>query len=161
MTPQQETVRRLGELGLVPAPAKEPPGWMTPVNCHANMGYLSGQVAFGPSGELIAEGRLGDDVSLDIGIQCARQAAANAIAVLERSLGDLGLIAALQKLTVFVACTGDFRRQPEVANGASEVLYAVMQERGRHARSAIGVAALPLGSPVEIELSFVLAKVND
>lgn len=157
MTSVQDAAQLLKDLGLEPAPAKAPPAWMTPVNCHGNIGYLSGQVAFGPSGDLIAVGRLGDEVTLEAGIQCARQAAANAIAALERSLGDLSRIACLQKVTVFVACTGDFHRQPEVANGASDVLFAVLQDRGRHARSAIGVAALPLGSPVELELSFALA----
>lgn len=156
MPAQSNVHARLEAIGLVAAPAGTPPDWMTPVNLHGHHGYVSGQVAFGPDGTLIAQGRLGESIGMDVGVQCARQAAANALAVLERALGDLDAIAHLQRLMVYVACEPGFISQPDVANGASEVFFSVLADRGRHARTAIGVAALPLGSPVELDLTFAL-----
>lgn len=155
MNSQSTCATLLESLGLVAVSGATPPDWMTPVNLQGRHGYVSGQVAFGSDGTLLAQGRLGDEVSLEIGIECARQAAANALAVIERTLGSLDAIDHLQRLMVYVACTPEFVRQPEVANGASEVLFAVLKDRGRHARTAIGVAALPLGSPVELDVAFI------
>lgn len=113
--------------------------------------FVSGQVPFDATGQLVAVGRLGAEVDLATGVRCARQCASNLLAALARSGVDLDRVRLL-KLTVFVASAPDFTAQPQVADGASELLAEVLGERGRHARSAVGVAALPLGAPVEIEL---------
>lgn len=143
---------RLADIGLVPSPAAEPPSWFEPVARDGAIAYVSGQVAFGSDGALIATGVLGQQVSTKLGQDCARQCAANALRALSEALDGLASVHRIIKLTVFVASTPDFTEQPVVANGASETLHAVLGPRGRHARSAVGVAALPLGSPVEIEL---------
>lgn len=143
---------RLAAIGLVPCPAASPPPWFEPVARDGAIAYVSGQVAFGADGALLAEGLLGENISTQLGQDCARQCAANALRALSDGLNGLQSLRRIIKLTVFVASSAHFREQPVVANGASETLHAVLGARGKHARSAVGVAALPLGSPVEIEL---------
>ncbi|WP_208814866.1 RidA family protein [Micromonospora echinofusca] len=135
-----------------PCPPAAPPPWFRPVSIAGGHAYLSGQVPFDADGRLLAVGRLGAEVDLATGVRCARQCAVNLLAVLARTPPGLAGVDQLLKLTVFVACAPDFTAQPEVANGASELLAEVLGEHGAHARSAIGVASLPLGAPVEIEL---------
>ena len=113
--------------------------------------YLSGQVAFVGS-ELLAVGRLGDDVDIETGQACARQCAINLLGRIQEELGSLENVRQILKLTVFVGSAEGFRDQPKVANGASQVFRDVLGDAGRHARSAIGVAELPLGTPVEVEV---------
>lgn len=102
-------------------------------------------------GDLLAQGVVGDDVDLATAQRCARQCAVNVLAQVAASGHDLDAVSRIVKLTVFVASAPGFTDQHLVANGASEFLGDVFGAAGRHARSAIGVAALPLGSPVEIE----------
>jgi enamine deaminase RidA (YjgF/YER057c/UK114 family) len=97
-------------------------------------------------------------VSIEIGQACARQCAVNTLRVAQAHLGSLDRVQRTLKLTVFVASTPDFRDQPAVANAASAVFREVLGEAGAHARSAIGVASLPLGTPVELEAVFELAE---
>ena len=104
-------------------------------------------------GEMIATGKLGDTVSEEEGYACARQCALNGLAAIAAEVGSLSAVARVVKVVVFVASTPDFTAQPQVANGASELLGEVFGEAGRHARSAVGVAALPLDVPVEVELT--------
>lgn len=111
---------------------------------------LSGQVAFAGN-QLLAVGRLGDDINLETGLRCARQCALNLLGRLREELGTLDRIARVVKVTVFVASAPGFREQHVVANGASDVIREVLGEAGRHARAALGVTELPLGSPVEVE----------
>jgi enamine deaminase RidA (YjgF/YER057c/UK114 family) len=113
--------------------------------------YVSGQIATDAESELVAEGLVGADVDLDTAIRCAEACARNVLGQLERLPGGLDDVERLVKLTVFVAAAPGFDRPHVVANGASNVLLSALGDRGRHARSAIGVAALPLGSPVEVE----------
>lgn len=113
--------------------------------------YLSGQVAFVGS-ELLAVGRLGDDIDIETGQACARQCAINLLGRIQEELGSLENVRQILKLTVFVGSAEGFRDQPQVANGASQVFRDVLGDAGRHARSAIGVAELPLGTPVEVEV---------
>jgi enamine deaminase RidA (YjgF/YER057c/UK114 family) len=113
--------------------------------------YLSGQVAFVGS-ELLAVGRLGDDIDIETGQACARQCAINLLGRIKEELGSLENVRQVLKLTVFVASAEGFRDQPQVANGASQVFRDILGDAGRHARSAIGVAELPLGTPVEVEV---------
>ena len=112
--------------------------------------YVSGQIAV-REGRLVIKGRLGADVDIAGGQAAARMCALNVLAQLNAAAGSLSAIARLVKITVFVASTPDFTSQPQVADGASRLFLDVLGEAGAHARSAIGVAALPLGTPVEVE----------
>lgn len=112
---------------------------------------MSGQLPL-VTGQLRERGRLGDELEVEAGVAAAQYCALNALAVLRAEVGRLDRVAQVVKLTVFVASTPEFDQQPDVANGASQLLVDVLQDRGRHARSAVGVASLPLGAPVEIEL---------
>jgi enamine deaminase RidA (YjgF/YER057c/UK114 family) len=142
--------QRLRELGLaLPAPDAGF-AWHQPVAQDDGLLWVSGQVPF-VDGELLHTGPLATDDDVTIGYACARRCAAHVLAQLARAAGSLEQIAAVPKLTVFVASAPGFTRQPEVAHGASDLLFEVLGDAGRHARSAVGVAALPLGAPVEVE----------
>jgi enamine deaminase RidA (YjgF/YER057c/UK114 family) len=126
-----------------------------PGTLHNGSLRLSGQIAT-HGGELIAIGRLGGEVGLELGAQCARQAALNLLGRAQDVLGSLSRVRQVLKLTVFVASAPGFRDQHIVADSASQVLTEVLREAGRHARAAIGVAELPLGSPVEVEATLAI-----
>ncbi|WP_184907238.1 RidA family protein [Streptomyces luteogriseus] len=112
--------------------------------------HLSGQLPY-RDGELLGQGVVGRDVELEAAQELARHAALNALAAAVQAVGDLDRVRIVQML-VFVASTPDFGEQSQVANAASELLIEVLGENGRHARTAIGVAGLPLNSPVEIQI---------
>ena len=97
-------------------------------------------------------GKVGGEVSEEEALECARQCALNALAAVRAEVGELSAVKRVVKVVVFVASTPDFTGQPLVANGVSELLGQVFGEAGRHARSAVGVSALPLDAPVEVEL---------
>src|SRR5688572_7418801 len=101
---------------------------------------------------MVATGKLGAGVTEEQGYECARQCALNALAAVKAEIGELSAIRRVVKAVVFVASAPDFTAQPKVANGASELLGEVFGDAGRHARSAVGVSALPLDVPVEVEL---------
>ncbi len=122
-----------------------------PVVVVEGFAYVSGQIATDAESELVAQGHVGAEVDVDTAIRCAEACARNVLGQLERLPGGLDAVERLVKLTVFVAAGPGFDRPHVVANGASEVLLAALGDRGKHARSAIGVASLPLGSPVEVE----------
>jgi enamine deaminase RidA (YjgF/YER057c/UK114 family) len=141
---------RLAAMGMtLPSPPK-PIASFAPWTRHGDLIYVSGQIATA-DGQLVARGRLGDDVELVEGQRAARTCAINVLAQLAVAVSGLDGIARILKLTVFVACTPDFADHPWVADGASNLIVDVFGEAGPHSRSAIGVAALPLGSPVEVE----------
>ena len=117
----------------------------------AGFAYVSGQIATDAERELVAQGRVGAEVDVDLAVRCAEACARNVLRRVEELPGGLDAVDRLVKLTVFVAAAPGFDRPHVVANGASEVLLEALGERGEHARSAIGVASLPLGSPVEVE----------
>jgi enamine deaminase RidA (YjgF/YER057c/UK114 family) len=147
---------RLASLGLV---LPEPPPPLATFEPYVVVGYTvytSGQIAT-RDGKLVAAGVLGVDVDVAGGQQAARACALNVLAQLNAAAGSLDRIARLVKVTVFVASAPDFTQQPEVANGASRLLIDVLGDAGRHARSAIGVASLPLATPVEVEAVALLA----
>jgi enamine deaminase RidA (YjgF/YER057c/UK114 family) len=116
--------------------------------------YVSGQIAV-RAGQLVIKGRLGADVDIADGQAAARMCALNVLAQLNAAAGSLSAITRLVKITVFVASSPDFTSQPQIADGASRLFLDVLGEAGAHARSAIGVAALPLGTPVEVEAEAV------
>jgi enamine deaminase RidA (YjgF/YER057c/UK114 family) len=123
--------------------------------------YVSGQIATAEDGALVAQGRVGAEVDLDTATRCAEACARNLLTQLARVPGGLEGIERLVKLTVFVAVAPGFDQPHVVANGASELLLRELGERGKHARSAIGVAALPRSSPVEVEAMARLATGRD
>jgi enamine deaminase RidA (YjgF/YER057c/UK114 family) len=103
-------------------------------------------------GELIYKGKLGQDVDVEGGYQAAQLVALNMLASLKAEIGDLDRVKRVVKLLGMVNCVPDFGQQPEVINGASDLLVDIFGERGRHARSAVGMASLPRGISVEIEM---------
>ena len=113
--------------------------------------YTSGQFPT-RGGELLAVGKVGAEVSTEIAVECARAAVLNAVAAVAAEAGGIDQIERIVKVTVFVASAPDFTGQPQVANGASELLGEIFGPAGRHARSAVGMAVLPLDAPIEIEL---------
>ncbi len=142
---------RLAELGLaVPAVAK-PVAVYVPAVRSGDHVYTSGQLPM-RDGELMYTGKVGGDVSAEEAAECAQQCALNAIAAVKAEIGDLALVRRVVKVVVFVASTPDFTAQPGVANGVSELLGTVFGDAGVHARSAVGVSALPLDAPVEVEM---------
>jgi len=141
---------RLKELGIdLPQPVAPVAAYIPCVRT-GNLVYVSGQVP-AVAGELPWKGRLGDEVSFADGVAAARQCAVNILAALKAELGELSRVRRVVRVGGFVASTPDFTDQPKVINGASELFGEVFGEAGKHARAAVGVAALPLGVPVEVE----------
>jgi enamine deaminase RidA (YjgF/YER057c/UK114 family) len=142
---------RLAEMGLTVPEVAKPVAAYVPAVRSGNHVFTSGQLPM-RSGELIATGKVGGEVTPAVAVECAQQSALNAIAALKAAVGDLDQVKRVVKVVVFVASTPDFVGQPQVANGASELLGTVFGDAGLHARSAVGVSALPLDAPVEVEL---------
>ncbi len=148
--------QKLSELGISLPPAPTPVASYVPFQRSGEQLWISGQIAVS-QGKLINEGKVGTDISLDQAKICARQCAINLMAQVKSALGgNLDRVKQVLKLHVFVACTPDFTSQHLIANEASELLFAVFGEKGKHARSAVGVSALPLNSPVEIDAIFLV-----
>ena len=147
---RSEEDERFGALAPVLSPAPGEDAIVQALRREGNLLIMSGQVAFVGS-ELLATGVVGDDVDVPTAQACARQCAINLLGRLQEELGSLAEVKQVVKLTVFVSSAPGFREQPQVANGASEAFVHVLGDRGRHARSAVGVAELPLGTPVEVE----------
>jgi enamine deaminase RidA (YjgF/YER057c/UK114 family) len=142
---------RLAALGLKLPEVAAPVAAYVPAVRTGNYVYTSGQLPFA-DGELVATGKVGTDVDPELAAVCARQCALNALAAVKAELGDLSMVTRVVKVVAFVASVPEFTGQPAVANGASELLGEVFGDTGQHARSAVGVAALPLDAPVEVEL---------
>jgi len=146
-TPEQ----RLEELGLTVPAVAAPVAAYIPAIRSGNHVYTSGQLPM-RDGRLLHTGAVGGVVSQAEAVECARQCALNALAAIKAEVGELAAVKQIVKVVVFVASTPDFTSQPLVANGVSELLGEVFGDAGRHARSAVGVAVLPLHAPVEVEL---------
>ena len=142
---------RLAELGMTLPPVTAPLAAYVPAVRTGAYVYVSGQVPV-VDGKLPATGKVGAEVSPADAAGLARTCALNAIAAAAAAAGGLDLIRRIVKVTGFVASAPGFNGQPQVVNGASELLIEVFGEQGRHARSAVGVAELPLDAPVEVEL---------
>jgi enamine deaminase RidA (YjgF/YER057c/UK114 family) len=141
---------RLAELGLALPPVAAPVAAYVPAVRSGDHVYVSGQLPF-VAGALPATGKVGAGVPAEEAAGLARTCALNALAAVDDLVG-LDSVAQVVKVTGFVASAPDFTGQPAVLNGASELFGAVFGDAGRHARSAVGVAALPLDAPVEVEL---------
>jgi enamine deaminase RidA (YjgF/YER057c/UK114 family) len=141
---------RLAALGLeVPEVAAPVASYVPAVRSGSHV-FTSGQLPL-RAGELLATGKVGAGVTPEEAGMCAQQCALNALAAV-RALVPLSEVARVVKVVVYVASVPDFTGQPQVANGASELLGEVFGEEGRHARAAVGVAALPLDAPVEVDV---------
>jgi len=152
-----ETVEdRLQSLGVtLPTPAA-PAANYVPTAISGKQLFVSGQLPM-DAGKIAVTGTLGATVSVEDGAAAARLCAINVLAQAKAALGDLGRVVRLVKVVGFVASTADFGDQPKVVNGASDFFVAALGENGRHARSAVGVAALPFGAAVEVEAIFEIA----
>ncbi|MGO2110555.1 MAG: RidA family protein [Pseudoclavibacter sp.] len=142
---------RLGQLGLGLPPVAAPVADYIPALDIDGFVYTSGQLPF-IEGSLPETGKVGAEVSVDDATEFAQVAILNALAAVKSVIGNLDRVTRVVKVTVFVASATDFTGQPGVANGASELLGAAFGEVGKHVRSAVGVAVLPLDAPVELEL---------
>lgn len=142
---------KLAELGLsVPEVAKPVAVYIPAVRSGSHI-FTSGQLPM-RSGQLIATGKVGGEVTPEVAVECAQQCALNALAAVKAEFGSLDDVRRVVKVVCFVASTPDFTGQPQIANGVSELLGKVFGEAGIHARSAVGVPVLPLDAPVEVEL---------
>ncbi len=142
---------RLAELGLSLPAVAAPVAAYVPAVVSGNHVYTSGQLPF-IDGKLTATGKVGAEISAEDAKSMAATSAINAIAALKSVIGDLDRVTRIVKVVGFVSSDPSFTGQPGVINGASELLGEVFGEVGVHARSAVGVAVLPLDSPVEVEL---------
>jgi enamine deaminase RidA (YjgF/YER057c/UK114 family) len=146
---------RLGELGLELPPVPTPAGSYVPATQAGNLVFTAGQLPF-RDGVLHRTGKVGAAVMLEEAQEAARLCALNAVAAATEKAGGLDNLRSVVKVTGFVASTPGFNDQPDVLNGASEILGQIFGEAGLHARSAVGVAELPLDAPVEVEVVFGL-----
>lgn len=152
-----ETIEaRLARLGVQLPSAAAPAANYLPFVLHDGMLFLSGQLPLAEHGADCL-GKLGESVSLEDGRRAARLCAINIIAQAKAALGDLEKIRQVVRITCFVASSPNFTEQHLVANGASDFLVEALGERGRHARAAVGIAALPLGAAVEIDAIIAVA----
>ena len=163
MTGRIET--RLAELGLTLPEPKAPVANYVPWVRTGSLLFVSGQISLGPKGPITGqlsaadhvEGTPMPDSPLAQGIEAARQSGLAMIAQVRAATGDLDRVARVVKLTGFVNATLNFTQQPAVMNGCSDLMVEVFGEAGQHARSAVGVASLPLGVMVEVEGIFEIA----
>jgi enamine deaminase RidA (YjgF/YER057c/UK114 family) len=147
---------RLAELGLVVPATSKPVASYIPAIAVGNLVYTSGQLPM-IDGQLPATGKVGAEIDPDAARQLARTCVLNGLAAARTAIGSLDRITRVIKVVGFVASDPGFFGQPQVINGASELLSDIFGEAGVHARSAVGVAVLPLNSPVEIEFVFEFA----
>ena len=147
MTPS-ETLRSLN----LTLPSVAPPaGSYVPALRDGDHVYTSGQLPF-EEGKLLLKGKVPSDVPLDVAQRAARQAALNGLAAIASAVGGLDAVERIVRVCVYVNSAPDFFEQPKVANGASDLLTQIFGDMGRHARSAVGVAELPLNACVEVEI---------
>ncbi len=144
--------RRLEELGLALPEAAAPVAAYVPAVLAGGLLHLSGQLPFRDGALML--GRLGEGVTLEDGQEAARRCALMLLAQVKAALGSLDRVERVVKLGVFVNSAADFTDQPQVANGASQLMEQVFGEAGRHARSAVGVPTLPRGVAVEVDAIF-------
>ena len=149
--------KKLADLGIaLPSPAA-PVANYVPFVRTGNFMVVSGQLCLDAEGKLVAKGQLGGGVSVEDGTKAARACAIMLLAQLKAALGDLDKIARVVRLGGFINATPDFLETPKVMNGASDLMVTAFGDKGRHARTTIGVAALPMDAAVEVEGLFEVA----
>jgi len=142
---------RLASLGIELPPTPSPVANYVPAVRTGNLLYLAGLGPAARADGTTPIGKLGDDMTAEEGYEAARLVGINILARIKGAIGDLDKVKQVVKLLSMVNCTPDFEGQPAVANGCSDLLVEVFGDKGRHARSAVGMAGLPNGIPVEIE----------
>lgn len=147
---------RLQELGIELPEVSPPLASYVPVMVHGDLAFVSGQLPF-IDGEVVT-GTLGKDVELDRAIAAARACGLMILAQLKAEIGSLDRVERIVKLGGFVASTPDFTDQHKVVNGASDLMFDVFGEKGRHARAAVGVPSLPVGAAVEVDAVIALGS---
>ena len=145
--------KKLKELGIELPEAPTPLGSYIPVLRTGNLVFLSGILPL-RQGKLMKQGKVGKDLSLDEAKEEARTATINALSVLKAHVGSLDKVTRCVKIAGYIASSPDFTEQPKILNAASDLLFEIFGEKGRHVRTAVGVNVLPLNSPVEIEFIF-------
>ncbi len=149
--------QKLATMGIVlPTPASPVANYVGFVRT-GNLLIVSGQICFDAEGKMVAKGKLGAGVSLEDGAAAARACAINLMAQVKAALGDLDKVARVVRLGGFINSAPDFLDGPKVLNGASDLMVAAFGDKGRHARTTIGVAALPGDAAVEVEGMFEVA----
>jgi enamine deaminase RidA (YjgF/YER057c/UK114 family) len=143
---------RINELKIDLPEAPKPVAAYIPAKQTGKLVFTAGQLPM-VNGELIYKGLLGQDVEIEEATKAARICTLNALAAIKGVIGDLDRIKQIVRVVGYVASVPTFTQQPAVVNGASELLLEIFGENGKHARSAVGMAALPLNAPVEIELT--------
>ena len=145
----EDHIRNLGiEIPASPVPVA---AYLPSVIFNGNLVYVSGQDCR-KNGELVHTGKLGSELTVAQGQECARQSMLNCLGALKYSIGDFDRVKRIVKVLGFVASAPGFGEQPYVINGASELLIEIFGENGKHARAALGTNELPFGTPVEIEM---------
>jgi len=148
---------RIAELGLALPQAPKPVASYVPTRRSGNLIFVSGQIPIA-DGELLAKGSVPAHTSTESACACARRCTLNALACLKAEIGELTRVTQVVKVGVFVACEPGYGDQPQIGNACSELLVEVFgQDIGQHARAAVGVSALPLDVPVEIDFIFEVA----
>ena len=143
---------KIEELGYhLPACPKPVAAYLPAVTFKEKLVYVSGQDCR-KDGELLHAGKVGDQISVEEGQECAKQSILNCLAALKNEIGELDRVKRIVKVLGCVASAPDFGEQPDVINGGSELLIQIFGEKGRHARAAMGTNELPFGTPVEIEM---------
>ena len=151
---------RLKELGITLARPPKPVASYVPFTISGNQVFISGQVPIS-DGALKYVGKLGVDFSVEVGQAAAQLCAINILSVLREACGgDLDRVVRCLKVNVFVNATPDYDKQPEVANGASDLFVAVFGDAGRHARAAVGMGSLPRGVAVEVDAVFEISVIE-
>ena len=143
---------KLAEMGVTIPDPKPALGSYVPAVQTDNLVFVSGNLPIQTDGSMLHSGKLGEDVSVEEGYAAAKQCAINCLSAAKGIIGDLNSVQQIVKLRVLVNSAPDFTDQPAVANGASDLLVELFGESGKHARAAVGVASLPLGASVEVEL---------
>jgi enamine deaminase RidA (YjgF/YER057c/UK114 family) len=143
--------QRISELGLTLPDVASPAGSYLPALTSGNLVFTAGQLPI-VEGKLVATGKVGNEITLEEATELAKKCILNGLAAVKNEIGDLDRIKRIVKIVGFVSSDPSFTQQPQVINGASDLLGEIFGEVGRHARSAVGVAVLPLDAPVEIEL---------
>ncbi|MBM3514149.1 MAG: RidA family protein [Alphaproteobacteria bacterium] len=148
--------QRLKDLGISLPVAATPIANYVPAVRTGNLVFIAGQLPL-KDGQVAVEGKLGESVSLEQGIQAARLCAFNILAQAKGAVGDLDNVVRIVKLTGFVACTPSFTQHPQIVNGASDVMVDVFGDIGSHARAAVGAPSLPRNAAVEVEAVIEIA----
>jgi enamine deaminase RidA (YjgF/YER057c/UK114 family) len=143
--------QKLKELGISLPTSPKPIANYVPAVRSGNLLFVSGHGPYN-DGKSILSGKLGKELTVEEGYRTARNVALNCLASIRATLGDLNKVKRVVKLLGMVNCTEDFKDQPKVINGASDLLVEIFGDGGRHARSAVGMQSLPNGIPVEIEM---------